>query len=349
MKLALGMLLAAVSVVAGCASPNETEIAMRLGPARNAVQSAETVESLGVSGESETLSLDWDSLKTSWSVDTEVPWPAVVCLVHASRVSYGSQSQISTQFQLWGFETAFIRRAVDNRLVVFVASTDEYRLIVFVGSDDIRDWLVNLEINRGSATPPPGGKMHRGFRDEFESVRAELTQLLDEDGDKQKPIWLTGHSLGGTLAVACSRVLWAEGFRIDGLVTFGQPLLVNPKLAEKLQHDLGSRYGRFVNGNDIVTRVPPNPPFLKFYRHFGGWVRLRKGVVVLPDAMAIKGAVPEMEDLAPLTEEEFESLKVQLNRQVKMELEGKKAIGIPSFRDHQISNYIKQIELAAGR
>ncbi|CAF4821019.1 unnamed protein product, partial [Rotaria sp. Silwood2] len=71
-------------------------------------------------------------------------------------------------------------------------------------------------------------------------------------------ISIAGHSLGGGLASLFSFVLLAYGYELSicGVYIYGQPLVGNRRYAEILNNKLGNRIHRWVNHDDIVTRIP---------------------------------------------------------------------------------------------
>lgn len=105
-------------------------------------------------------------------------------------------------------------------------------------------------------------------------VRSKLKSLLEEH--KNAKFMVTGHSLGGALAILFPTVLVfheeeAVLQRLLGVHTFGQPRVGNRELGRYVESKLqqpNPRYYRMVYCNDLVPRLPyDDKTFL--YKHFG--------------------------------------------------------------------------------
>lgn len=93
----------------------------------------------------------------------------------------------------------------------------------------------------------------------FPEVKAAIIEFRDND----QTIWFTGHSLGGALArLAAARLYFEESNLLaDGVYSFGQPRTCDWILARAYDKAFTDRTYRFINNNDIVTQLPPEPAF----------------------------------------------------------------------------------------
>lgn len=120
-----------------------------------------------------------------------------------------------------------------------------FAALVFRGTNGLETWLSNLTTFQ--VRWPGGGMVHSGFKKEFFRVWPEVAETLDEI---DLPLFITGHSLGGALA------LLAASMRTPRAVyTFGCPRVGDPVFARRLSE---VPVFRIASLRDIVTGVPPS-------------------------------------------------------------------------------------------
>ena len=96
--------------------------------------------------------------------------------------------------------------------------------------------------------------VHRGFMENYLEVRPQILSLLPE----QKPdtYFITGHSLGGALAVICTVDIHRQVVAPIKMINFGGPRVGNEAFVT-YYNDRPNLYSlRVVNDRDIVTRIP---------------------------------------------------------------------------------------------
>ncbi len=138
-----------------------------------------------------------------------------------------------------------------------------YLVVAYRGTEMvISDWLTDAKavptIDKGLGT-----KVHTGFlealtstqnaqqKSVLESVREILEGAEAKDGNEALPLFITGHSLGGALALLTTRELAPD---INGACyTYGAPRVANYEYYK----DMKTPVFRVVNSSDIVPRVPP--------------------------------------------------------------------------------------------
>ncbi|KAL0325766.1 UNVERIFIED_CONTAM: Lipase [Sesamum radiatum] len=143
---------------------------------------------------------------------------------------------------------------------------------------------VSLSSNSNGSSPSSDTEQQSGSEEELKpvmkemtayyAVRSKLKDLLKEH--KNAKFVVTGHSLGGALAILFPTVLVlheeeALMQRLLGVYTYGQPRVGNRQLGRYMEAHLEhpvSKYFRVVYCNDLVPRLPyDDKTFL--YKHFG--------------------------------------------------------------------------------
>lgn len=96
------------------------------------------------------------------------------------------------------------------------------------------------------------GWAHAGFLKGARVIEDEITEEILGHG-ANKPIYVSGHSLGGAIALLLGKILHYERFNIQEIVTFGAPRAVFGPSLGRFKH---LKVTQFRNGSDIVTTLP---------------------------------------------------------------------------------------------
>lgn len=179
-----------------------------------------------------------------------------IALANAAQLAYSDPEAIEkTVISNWRFKQ--FRFLDGNSTQAFVAGNDQCILVAFRGTEPgrLEDWISDI---RFSLVPGPlEGRVHEGFYDGLAEVWQTLYRTIARFRDnKPKSLWFTGHSLGAALATLAVAKLRDEDRPVDGLYTFGQPRTGDRSFARNFNFDFKPYMFRFVNNNDIVTRVP---------------------------------------------------------------------------------------------
>lgn len=152
----------------------------------------------------------------------------------------------------------------------FVFTGADACIVAFRGTEStLEDWLTDADARQLQS---PWGKedesmIHRGFHTALDHVWSDV---LNHVSRAALPVWFTGHSLGGALAVLAAYRLEAiekAGVRVAGVYTFGQPRVGNVAWTKSFPVELEQRIFRYINDRDIVPLVPP--PLPVEYHHIG--------------------------------------------------------------------------------
>jgi predicted lipase len=149
-------------------------------------------------------------------------------------------------------------------------------ILAFRGTASIRNWITDADFKRNLLMWDNTGadvEVHAGFLAALDSIVPELWKALGGSPafkiQNCKPIFVTGHSLGGALAILAALELQRQGFQIAQVYTFGQPRVGNSAFKRLYEAALGASTFRVVYQEDIVPRVPHLPRWHDPYRHVG--------------------------------------------------------------------------------
>lgn len=172
---------------------------------------------------------------------------AVRC-VELSALAYESAQEGAVRSPQYGYDEFRAIAGPGGRHQLIVLRRQGLRYVAIRGTQGLRNWITNLAAWTVST---PYGPVHRGY---YEACTAVLPQvraaLLEEPAC---PAILTGHSMGGALALLTALLLEQEGVPISALYTFGQPRTGGKAFTAQVERQLAVPYFRFVHGADALA------------------------------------------------------------------------------------------------
>jgi triacylglycerol lipase len=186
-----------------------------------------------------------------------------VGLAQAARLSYLNPFNITSTAHLWDFPRCqFLER---NHTQAFMMGNEEVIILAFRGTEGrcIKDWMTDADL---ALVRESSGRVHHGFSFGLEAIWLDILANLQNFRTNNQTLFITGHSLGGALATLAAAKLQAFGYPVQGIYTFGSPRVGDMDFFNHFSQIFPNSAFRFVNNNDVVTRIPPR----SFgYKHVG--------------------------------------------------------------------------------
>ena len=149
-----------------------------------------------------------------------------------------------------------------------VSFDDGFHVLSFRGTEptELLDILTDALVEKHIWDADEDEWVHRGF---FLSLDVLWPEIFEDLTELEGDLYITGHSLGGAIAVLAGRRFLDTGFKsltLQGVYTYGQPMVGNARFAE-LSKELNLY--RHVYDRDVVTYLPPIGVGAGDYVHFG--------------------------------------------------------------------------------
>ena len=234
-----------------------------------------------------------------FTVDKADYEPKKACaMARASLLAYGNEGMVKTVAGIWGFAKnvqfidcddtqAFVAWKEDLILVAFRGTETTHLLDLLSDAEcSLVDAMVEmLDANGKTKTSVVLrlGKAHYGFLKALGCAMDQIDQAVIEAvrDDKPRKLWITGHSLGAALATLyATRIQYTtngkpefKGLQVSGLYTFGSPRVGDRTFVGNLDEPLAGATCRFINHEDLVTRVAPRA---MGYDHVGKMMYLKE-------------------------------------------------------------------------
>jgi triacylglycerol lipase len=284
-----------------------------------------------------------------------------IAMAWAAQLAYevDDPEKLETILANWGWKLlGYHRGKISSVLPLtsakgFIASCGDVAILTFSGTEplSIADWVVDFSIHRSA------DGVHAGFNEGVNIVWPTISALLAAGGTAGNgKVFITGHSLGGALAVVAAHRLTSDPIvvapgRLLGVYTFGQPRVGDETFAAAYRTVVGlaERTWRLVDGLDIVPQIPPSEtPFA--FRHFGCSLHCARGTSFT--TVPVAADAPEL--VPPGTSALFALARAALRSEAAPNGEppfpGHPLARVvidslaPAFRDHMMDRYLRALQ-----
>jgi hypothetical protein len=166
----------------------------------------------------------------------------------------------------------------------FLATNDDHIVVAFRGTESpttiegLKDWLLtdaaNLlivpegRLGTDLAAAGVGAKFHQGFVTAIGDIWGPLFEAVTAEQKKsERPLWLTGHSLGGALALLAAWLFKRKFVSVHQVYTFGGPMIGNKLAIDAIDREFSNKIFRYVNRPDPVPKLPTLSLLANHYEH----------------------------------------------------------------------------------
>jgi triacylglycerol lipase len=203
-------------------------------------------------------------------------------LAHASDLAYFGEAEGAGKYK--------DELELDARLIsvgntqVYIATNDDHIVAAFRGTESptsiegLKDWLltdaVNLliqpqgDLGTDFAAAGVGARWHQGFIRALGDVWDPFFEAITTERKKSdRPVWLTGHSLGGALALLAGWRLKRRFVPVHQIYTYGGPMVGDAVAIAAIDREFPDRIYRYVNSPDVVPHLPTVSLLANQYSH----------------------------------------------------------------------------------
>jgi hypothetical protein len=192
-------------------------------------------------------------------------------LATASNLAYEPQAVGVPAFrEQLGLEATYYQA---GNTEAYVGTSAEHIVVAFRGTespatlDGLKDLLLNdarnlLIVPSGRLgtdfiAAGVGARMHQGFINGLAEIWDPIQERVSAElKANERPLWLTGHSLGGALALLAGWLFLRRFVNVHQIYTFGAPMIGNKDAAAAFDRELKGKIFRYVNTEDPVPQLP---------------------------------------------------------------------------------------------
>jgi triacylglycerol lipase len=203
-------------------------------------------------------------------------------LAVASDLAYLPQNEGAAAFQDQLGLTARLISVGNSQC--YIATSDKNIVVAFRGTespatiDGLKDWLLNDAVNLLIQPSGPlaadfvaagvGARWHMGFITATNAVWNEVLGTVNAEVEKDdRTVWVTGHSLGGAMALLGAWLFTRKGISVHQIYTYGAPMVGNDTVAKALDTEFANKIFRYCNAEDPIPKLPTLSLITNHYMH----------------------------------------------------------------------------------
>jgi len=229
--------------------------------------------------------------------------PLAYRLINLSRIAYYDKNQVTKELDNMAMDLDLFFNIKETDTQGFIANDDKDIFVVFRGTESLRDALI--DVNTLMNRYPESGKsfflfkpkVHAGFLKAYLSVKQLLLNRVGEMvySDGKNRVYVTGHSLGGALALLATLDI-IEILKIQDvyMMNFGGPKVGNKWYVRRYNKKVKNSF-RVVNDEDVVPILP-----IGGYKHVKHLVFINNQGEVLIDPKSEEMIVENLDNILSL-------------------------------------------------
>jgi len=203
-------------------------------------------------------------------------------LATASELAYLPQDRGAAEFgDKLGLKARLI--SVDNTQA-YLGTSGDHIVLAFRGTETpdalegLKDWLLTDAVNllivpegrlgTDLAAAGVGARFHQGFVSALAEVWPDVSAAVAaEIKQSDRPLWITGHSLGGALALFAGWMFHRQFVNVHHIATYGAPMIGNKQACQSFDREFKGKIARYVNQIDPVPKMPTFSLIANSYGH----------------------------------------------------------------------------------
>lgn len=132
-------------------------------------------------------------------------------------------------------------------------------VVAFRGSADLKNWIADLSTSSVVYPGCANCHVHYGFNKAYNGVGPDVRSAVQglRALYRSAPLVITGHSLGGAMAILAALDLHDLSYPIKEVYTFGQPRVGDAAFSTNYQNKFPETY-RLIHYADMVPHLPPS-------------------------------------------------------------------------------------------